>query len=61
MASVRNMVTASDSPFSEIANRCGFRNVSHLCRIFKSTHGCTMSSLRQPDRRGCSQVGALLE
>ena len=60
MASVRNMVTASDSPFSEIASRCGFRNVSHLCRIFKSTHGCTMSSLRQPDRRGCSLLRARL-
>ena len=52
------MVTSTDSPFSEIANRCGFRNVSHLCRISKkSAHGCTMGSLRPPpDRRGFSRL-----
>jgi len=49
MASVRNMVTATDSPFSEIAKRCGFRNVNYLCRIFKRTFGDTMTSLRQTD------------
>lgn len=51
MASVRNMVTATDSPFSEIAKRCGFRNVNYLCRIFKRTYGSTMTRLRQADNR----------
>jgi len=51
MASVRTMVTATDSPFSEIAKRCGFRNVNYLCRIFKRTYGSTMTRLRQTDNR----------
>lgn len=51
MASVRTMVTATGSPFSEIAKRCGFRNVNYLCRIFKRTYGSTMTSLRQADNR----------
>lgn len=47
MATVRNMVTATDRPFSEIAACCGFRSANHLCKIFKDAFGCTMSSLRQ--------------
>lgn len=50
MTAVRKMVTATESPFSEIARCCGFRNMNHLCRLFKRTYGCTMTGLRAQNR-----------
>jgi len=47
MATVRAMVTQTGQPFSEIAARCGFRTVNHLCKLFKDTYGVTMGSLRR--------------
>lgn len=46
METARRMVTGTDLTLAEIARRCGFRSVNHLCRIFKMHHGCTMGSLR---------------
>jgi LacI family transcriptional regulator len=47
MATIREMVTATDRPFTEIAARCGFRSVNHLCKLFKETFGRTMGDLRR--------------
>jgi len=46
MATAYKMVIGTNQPLEEIARRCGFRSVNHLCRIFKKAHGCTMGSLR---------------
>jgi LacI family transcriptional regulator len=47
MATARNMVTSTDRPFAEIAARCGFSSVNHLCKLFKEAFGQTMSSARK--------------
>lgn len=50
MKAIRNMVTDTDRPFTEIAARCGFRSANHLCKLFKVEFGRTMSDMR---KAGC--------
>lgn len=47
LATVRTMVRDTDRPFAEIAARCGFRSVNHLCKLFKEAFGQTMSGARR--------------
>lgn len=47
LATVRTMVSDTDRPFAEIAARCGFRSVNHLCKLFKEAFGQTMSDARK--------------
>ncbi len=49
MTTARAMVSGTEQTFAEIAARCGFRSVNHLCKLFKETYGCTMGSLRETE------------
>lgn len=46
MATAQKMVSSTRQPFTEIATRCGFRSVNHLCKLFRETYGVTMGQLR---------------
>jgi len=50
MATAHAMVTGTERPFAEIAARCGFRSVTHLCKLVKTRYGRTMSDLRREAR-----------
>ena len=39
----------TDLPVETIADRCGFVDHSHLCRLFRRTFGCTPGEFRESD------------
>ena len=44
---LRSLVSQTDLPFTQIAQRCGFASANHLGIIFKERFGMTMSAFRE--------------
>ncbi len=47
MKAILELIRSTDTPFAEIAQRCGFTNPSTLCRLVKKETGKTMSDIRR--------------
>ncbi len=54
---ILDLVRTTDTPFPEIAERCGFTNVSSLCRLVKKETGRTMTTLRTDSTRTPQNTG----
>ena len=44
---VKNLVENTDTPFAEIAKRCGQQSAAHLADVFRRRYGLTMSAARR--------------
>ncbi len=51
LETVLDLVRTTDTPFPEIAERCGFTNAASLCRLVKKETGRTMTDLRTDVKR----------
>ncbi len=47
MKTILELIRSTDTPFAEIAQRCGFTNPSTLCRLVKKETGKTISDIRR--------------
>jgi AraC family transcriptional regulator len=50
LAHARELLTRTDVPIAQVAQRCGFADQSHLTRLVRAHLGCTPAQLRTTAR-----------